>query len=175
MTTRNKRIIKNSIIVSNLVLLTLYFAWSVMQKENVLKNGQLVLLELAPKDPRSLMQGDYMSLQYSIGADRYKGIPETGYFVLHLDHNGVGTIDRFQMEASAVADGELLLKYDAWGRKTGAEVYFFQEGDAQKYGKAKYGGLKIDKHGNSILTGLFDEEFRLIKPDGTEKNNREIK
>ncbi|MFX7329222.1 GDYXXLXY domain-containing protein, partial [Acinetobacter baumannii] len=34
------------------------------QKEMLLKEGQLVLLPLAPVDPRSLMQGDYMALRY---------------------------------------------------------------------------------------------------------------
>ncbi|XOT97907.1 GDYXXLXY domain-containing protein, partial [Alcaligenes pakistanensis] len=28
--------------------------------------GQTVLLELAPVDPRSLMQGDYMSLNFAL-------------------------------------------------------------------------------------------------------------
>ena len=48
------------LIIANLVLLLVYFNWSVYQKEQTLKEGQLVLLQLAPVDPRSLMQGDYM-------------------------------------------------------------------------------------------------------------------
>ena len=52
------------LIIANLVLLLVYFNWSVYQKEQTLKEGQLVLLQLAPVDPRSLMQGDYMRLNY---------------------------------------------------------------------------------------------------------------
>ena len=52
------------LIIANLILLLGYFNWSVYQKEQTLKDGQLVLLQLAPVDPRSLMQGDYMRLNY---------------------------------------------------------------------------------------------------------------
>ncbi|KIG15596.1 putative membrane protein [Enhygromyxa salina] len=37
-----------------------------LQKERVLSTGQTVLLPLAPVDPRSLMQGDYMILRYEL-------------------------------------------------------------------------------------------------------------
>lgn len=41
-----------------------YDVWS---KERLLRTGQAVVLELAPVDPRSLMQGDYMTLRFSVG------------------------------------------------------------------------------------------------------------
>lgn len=52
------------LIIINLLLLLGYFNWSIYQKEQTLRDGQLVLFELAPVDPRSLMQGDYMNLRY---------------------------------------------------------------------------------------------------------------
>ncbi|UVV59202.1 hypothetical protein NXY28_26105 [Bacteroides thetaiotaomicron] len=36
------------LIIANLILLLGYFNWSVYQKEQTLKEGQLVLLQLAP-------------------------------------------------------------------------------------------------------------------------------
>lgn len=39
------------LIIVNLILLLGYFNWSVYQKEQTLKDGQLVLLQLAPVDP----------------------------------------------------------------------------------------------------------------------------
>ena len=54
------------IILLNLVLLLIYFNYSVVKKEELLKNAQFVLFELAPVDPRSLIQGDYMTLRYKI-------------------------------------------------------------------------------------------------------------
>ena len=45
----------------------------------------------------------------------------------------------------------------------GAESYFFEEGQAELFEKACYGGLMVDKNGNSILIGLYDENFEKIK------------
>jgi uncharacterized membrane-anchored protein len=44
----------------------------------------------------------------------------------------------------------------------GAESYFFEEGQAEVYAVAKYGGIKIDNAGNSLLVGLFDEDGELL-------------
>lgn len=41
-------------------------AWSVLGFETLLRQGRTVYLELAPVDPRSLMQGDYMALSYQL-------------------------------------------------------------------------------------------------------------
>ena len=157
---------KNIIIAINLFLLTGYFSWSTLQKEHTLKNGQLVLLELAPVDPRSLIQGDYMVLRYAIARgseSNFPKNPKTGYYVLQLDDNSVGTVKRIQANHQPVQDGEVIVRYQLWGDKIGAESYFFEEGKAGKFGKAKYGGLKVDKNGASILTGLYDYDFKLIE------------
>jgi uncharacterized membrane-anchored protein len=45
----------------------------IWQKEKVLRDGKVMLLRLAPRDPRSLMQGDYMVLNYE-AADRLQGL-----------------------------------------------------------------------------------------------------
>ncbi|MBK7988560.1 MAG: GDYXXLXY domain-containing protein [Ignavibacteria bacterium] len=62
--------------------------------------------------------------------------------------------------------GEYLIKYYAsnqWSVNIGAQSFFFQEGQAEKYAMAKYGGMKIDKDGNSLLVGLYDEQLRKIE------------
>ncbi|WP_351125065.1 GDYXXLXY domain-containing protein, partial [Shewanella sp. T24-MNA-CIBAN-0130] len=40
--------------------------YKIFQQEQLLANGEIILFELAPVDPRSLMQGDYMALNYDI-------------------------------------------------------------------------------------------------------------
>lgn len=154
-------------ILLNLVALLVYFNFNVIKKEEVLNNGQLVLLELAPVDPRSLMQGDYMALRYAIaeniGADE---LPKRGYCILKLDSHNRARRIRFQKDARPLYEGEYLIKYTAPNPTTiniGAESYFFQEGEGTKLEKAKYGGVKIDTQGNSILIGLYDENLNLIK------------
>lgn len=155
------------IILLNLVLLLIYFNHSIAKKEELLKDGQLVLLELAPVDPRSLMQGDYMALRYKISENiDFDTIPRRGYCVVVLDQNDKAERVRFQKDVTPLNTGEHLIEFttpDKWNINIGAESFFFQEGHAEKYEKAKYGGVKIDENGNSLLVGLYDEQLRKIE------------
>ncbi len=154
------------VILLNLCLLLLFFNYSVYQKEAILAEGTLVLLELAPLDPRSLMQGDYMRLRYKIAVeDNIKKIPKRGYCVVRLLPQGVAEKIRLQAHKTPLKKGEYLIEYtaDSWELNIGAPSFFFQEGKAEKYVKAKYGGIKIDRQGNSLLVGLYDEEYKEIK------------
>lgn len=155
------------LILLNLIILLVYFNFSVYKKEELLKNGQLVLLQLAPVDPRSLMQGDFMSLRYEISENfDEKDSPKRGYCVVKIGSDGIARKVRFQKDLTPLKTGEHLIEYrssDAWNINIGAESFFFQEGEAEKYEKAKYGALKIDDKGNSILFGLYDEKAKPIK------------
>jgi len=155
------------IIVLNLMIVLLYFNLSIFHKEQLLKGGHLVYLELAPVDPRSLLQGDYMALRYSISRDiQYDSLPKRGYCVVTLDPAGIASLSRFQKDQTPLYSGEYLIEYtipEKWQLHIGAESYFFQEGQAKKYEKAKYGGIKIDKAGNSLLVGLYDEQLHKIE------------
>lgn len=154
------------IIILNLIILIIYINWSILQKEKTIKEGVLALFELVPVDPRSLMQGDYMDLRYAIArASRKAKIPSRGYCVVKLDDNKIAQSVRFQATTSPLEEGEYLVKYFKSRRNLnlGAESYFFEEGTGERYEKGKYGGLRIDDAGNSILIGLYDEGFQLIE------------
>lgn len=154
------------IIVLNLVLLLVYLNYSIAEKETILKNGQPILLKLAPVDPRSLMQGDYMDLRYDISNNiNIEKIPKRGYCVVKIDPKGIAERVRFQKDPTPLSPGEHLIKYtspDSWRINIGAESFFFQEGDAEKYNNAVYGGLRTDKDGNSLLIGLYNEQLKQI-------------
>lgn len=156
---------KYIVIGLNLVLLLVYFNWSILAKENTLKHGALVLLELAPVDPRSLMQGDYMNLNYRITDQEDKDvINKRGFCILKKDSLGVAQKVRFQANLMPKAKDEVAVKYfsktignDIKLVKIGAESFFFQEGQGKSFENAKYGALKVDEGGNSVLVGLYDE------------------
>lgn len=154
------------IILLNLFLVMGYFVYSVLGKEKLIKEGTLVLLELAPVDPRSLMQGDYMQLSYKIAREfNHDSIPKRGYFVVKQDTNSVAQPIRIQSGREPLASGEFLIEYTApriWDMNIGAESYFFQEGNAARYDSARYGGVLIDKNGNSLLVGLYDINKQII-------------
>lgn len=149
------------IILINLIILLGLFNNSILQKEELLTEGQLVLLELAPVDPRSLMQGDYMRLNYEISNNiNTDSISKRGFCVVKLKENGVAEKVRIQEKRTPINVNEFLIEYTSreWrGINIGAESYFFQEGEAEKFEKAKYGGIKIDNKGNSLLVGLYDK------------------
>lgn len=155
------------IIAINLLLLLGYFHYSVASKEKILDKGTLILLELAPVDPRSLMQGDYMLLRYKIAdAARDTTMDRRGYCVVKLLPGKVAQHVRFQPTRSPLAADEHLLAYTSpnkWQIELGAESYFFQEGHAEKYDSARYGGLMIDEQGNSLLVGLYDQHLKKIE------------
>jgi len=154
------------VILLNLILILGYFGFAVVNKEKLLSDGKLILLELAPKDPRSLLQGYYMQLNYKMSRDLpYNEIPKRGYCVVRILPNGVGERVRLQTGKTPLNDNEWLIEYtnDRMRMNIGAESYFFQEGDVAKFENAKYGGIKVDKKGNSILVGLFDVQLRQIK------------
>lgn len=154
------------LIIANLVLLLGYFNWSVYKKEQTLKNGQLVLLELAPVDPRSLMQGDYMRLNYQEASSNLIN-DETatrGYAILKTDSHQVGKLIRLQNSLEPVNSNELVVKYKIVQNRIflGSESFFFEEGQDTLYQNAKYGGLKVDDKGESLLIGLYDEYLQPI-------------
>lgn len=144
--------------------------YSIQQKEGVLANGQLVLFQLRPLDPRSLMQGDYMRLRYAdVSAPKTEvamDMPPQGTVILKLDENNVAAFSR-RDDGSALLDGEFRMQYKLWRSegtlRYGAKSFFFQEGDAKLYEQAKYGVLRVDAAGASVLVGLADENRKLIE------------
>ena len=159
------------LIIANLILLLGYFNWSVFKKEQTLKDGQLVLLHLAPVDPRSLIQGDYMRLNYEATSSSPVLIDEQtatrGYAILKTDSNQIGQLIRLQNTLTPLNDNEVVIKYKIVDNRIflGAESFFFEEGQDTLYQNAKYGGLKVDDKGQSLLVGLYDENLQQIQPN----------
>jgi len=139
-----------------LALVVAVFVGLVVQKERVLRDGEPVLLRLAPVDPRSLIAGDYMRLSYAIRADVHW--PADGWLVLRPDANGVGQLVRPYAPGEALAPGELKLRYRRRQSqmRLGAEAFYFEEGDAELYRSAAYGELRVASSGESVLVGLRD-------------------
>jgi uncharacterized membrane-anchored protein len=147
-----------------LVAILVAINWQIARKQATLRDGRTVLLRLAPRDPRSLIQGDYMALRYEIAADsRLTSAIENrsdGTIVLRLDENGVASFARLY-DGGALGPDEALLRFRDRGSFNGlwlgAESYFFEEGQAERYSNARYGELRVDSSGSSILVGLRDE------------------
>lgn len=65
--------LKLYIISANMLLVLGFFFFNIIKNESILNDGETVLLELRPVDPRSIMQGDYMALRFSLGDEVRRG------------------------------------------------------------------------------------------------------
>lgn len=135
----------------------------IVQKEALLANGRVLLLELAPVDPRSLVQGDYMALQFRLAEDLLaveRLLADAagngdGRLVLRNDADGIARLVR-RDDGRALQPGEFLLRYRVRHGvvKFATNAYFFQEGTAERHAAARVGEFRVDEGGDAILTGL---------------------
>jgi uncharacterized membrane-anchored protein len=159
---------KGIAILAGLAILALV-NYSIYGRERLLTEGNVVFLQLAPLDPRSLMQGDYMALRFQVVNDLRPRVanesPHDGYVVLTLDDRRIGTFARIDAGAPLAAN-EARMHYRMRDRqiKFATNAFFFQEGDAKAYGKARYGEFRVGGDGDSILTGLRDEQLAPLGP-----------
>ena len=155
---------RNLLLFGGLLLVLAAVNVSVARKEALVANGQVVLVELAPVDPRSLISGDYMRLEYALASNAEVSWPRDGRLVVRLDERGVAQFVR-RDDGRALAPDERLLQYRRRARRirVGSDAFFFQEGHAARYADAKYGELRVDRAGGSVLVGLRDAALQPLR------------
>lgn len=139
--------------------------YGVVQKENLIRTGELVFLEIGPRDPRSLIQGDYMAIRYRIPAQfRVDDLPHSGQLVVKRYETGASEIVGFYDGQKRLAADELLVNFYKRGGdiEIGATSFFFQEGQAETYQNARYGELRVAPSGEAVLVGLADQNFKTL-------------
>jgi uncharacterized membrane-anchored protein len=138
--------------------------YGIAARERTLREGEVVLLELRPTDPRSLMQGDYMALRFGLVDElrNDKDLPGDGYAVVTRDAHQVAHLERVQDSAEPRAAGEVPIRYRVRGGavRVASNAWFFEEGSAKRFDSAKYAELRVDDGGAALLTGLRDESFQ---------------
>ena len=142
---------------------------TVWRYEHAMSSGEVVLLRLAPVDPRSLMQGDYMRLNYEIAreltsrdarATQNKG---SDTLVIRLDAHQVATLVADGKPDRLASDERLLQVHQSerqW--QIGPDAYFFEEGTGDQYQAARYGEFRLQADGKTLLVGLRDEAYQPI-------------
>ncbi len=149
---------KSRILWISLIFFLCLFNFMIVQKEQLLASGKEIYLELVPVDPRSLLQGDYMTLRYRIATDaglKTEG-SEDGYIVTKLDANLVATFSRVASTNEPVAQNELKIKFRRRGStvKIATDAFFFQNGQASVYSGARYGIVRVGDDGDVLLVGV---------------------
>ncbi|MFP6763547.1 MAG: GDYXXLXY domain-containing protein [Planctomycetaceae bacterium] len=158
---------KSAFLVSTAGVL-IVFNWMILDREQLLDSAQTVYLELAPRDPRSLLQGDYMVLNYVVTGEAGSRVgrqARSGWLVLRLDARRVGHLARIDNGQPLAAD-EIRIRFTRNQRvEIGAESFFFQEGTADRYQSASYAALQVAPDGDCVLTGLLDSKLQPTMPD----------
>lgn len=145
----------------------------VREAEAAIAAGREVLLPLRPRDPRSLMQGDYIAIEVDAsGLPAPETAPGPTLARARVDANGVA---RFVGLAGADPAGEDALiavrprraagrwMSDAATRWfVGSDAYFFPEGEGAAYQGARYGVFRLAPSGRAVLVGLADEKRRRL-------------
>lgn len=163
---------------------------AIVQKERILSDGQTVLLELAPVDPRSLMQGDYMSLNFALSQNLSAlswGLPKDVLakmdaqqwvvVAVKLDENKVAQLkgvyleqdgqERLWSEEGPVAEPSDVMRLRMRRHRSnwtpGTDAWFFAEGSADRFDAARYGEFAVVEGGQSLLRAMLDEDRKEIK------------
>lgn len=152
----------------SLAVLFIYTGWTVFKAESAIENGKTVLVRLAPVDPRSLIQGDYMTLGYDL-PEYIDTTNDTGKLIAKIDQNKVAIFVRGASDSEEnLKENEVLIRYSRdysrWQDQIiiGTNAFFFEEGTAELYEDAEFGEFKITADGTAYLIGLRDEDFNLL-------------
>jgi|GEM_PF-158463 len=146
-----------------------FLAAQVASSESQLSHGQRIKLQLAPLDPRSLLQGDYVQLRYEItepallseearaALDRQPRVA----LVLAPDAGGVHRFQRIYQAGEALAPGEVRINarwMEYAGFRYGIETFFVPEGtggDVQR--DAKFAEVNVAASGNALVVRLLTQ------------------
>jgi uncharacterized membrane-anchored protein len=144
-------------------------AWGVWTNERILSGGQTVFLELAPVDPRSLMQGDYMVLNYALNASIIqKQSRDDGYAVVRLDAQRIARLVRthadLSPEGSSLKPDELVIRYRVRNHRVqiATNAFFFQEGQEPLFRNARFGEFRLSSNGEPRLVALRDADLKKL-------------
>lgn len=160
---------KRMVLVPVILLQFALIGYQIWNSESILSQGQSVKLELAPIDPRSLLQGDYVRLNYTIssldGPELSAG--KKIRVVLRKQENGVYGYSGYFEQAGAWNQPYQAQSTDVIinGRTTGSdrveygiESYFVPEGTGLEVERtAKFSYVKVGKKGDAILERLSEK------------------
>ena len=142
-------------ILASLALTLVVANFAIWQKEALISTGRPVFIALAPADPRSLMQGDYMTLNFQLPPLETLRTARHARVVARIDSRGIAVIRRLATDQPLAVD-EIMIELvpTGSGLRPASNAWYFKEGEAQRWSVAKYGEFRIDGNGRALLVNL---------------------
>jgi uncharacterized membrane-anchored protein len=160
-------LIRRAIMLVGLAIVLVAINTTIRARERLLTEGEKVYLELAPIDPRSLMQGDYMALRFALGREIDKALASArvdGLAVIRLDNKNRATFVRID-QGQPLAAGERRIAFKTRDREVRivTNAYFFQEGTGRAFEGARFGEFRLSPDGRALMTHLTDAQLKVLK------------
>ncbi|MBL4659924.1 MAG: GDYXXLXY domain-containing protein [Alcanivoracaceae bacterium] len=145
---------------------------NINKKQHLIANGEVLLFKLTPVDPRSLMQGDYMRLRFELAAkiqdhlrllNGQTTIPaQQGFAVVMKDENNVVSfVDLFHNQQITDTQYMIPFKFRNYRVVFTTNAFYFQEGQASHFQKARFGQFKM-ADGEMLLLHMLDEDLKVL-------------
>ncbi|WP_018650846.1 GDYXXLXY domain-containing protein [Actinobacillus capsulatus] len=164
---------KASIVASGTVALLVLFNQKIGIYEEVLASGKPIILQFVPRDPRSLMQGDYMEMHYQLNNEVQLQLNSSEieygkhYALLSTDNNGVAHLCRLEDSHPTNFEGcdvdvYIPMKIKGyWDITLPTHEYFFPEGKGEYFSQAEYAEYRF-KNGKVLLYRLLDKDLKAL-------------
>jgi uncharacterized membrane-anchored protein len=144
------------ILLAGALITLLFINALIINKEIDLANSIEVKIPLAPVDPRSLMQGDYMRLHYKIDRS-IVGEHKEGQLIVTLDSDGFAK--KFELYNNEILENnQHLLNFSAKKYRDlhiASESFLFEEDRGDYYAKATHAILNLTPSGTTLLKDLY--------------------
>lgn len=138
---------------------------SIAAMESIIRTGHTIYVALAPVDPRSMMQGDYMALNWELpqrlaprGATRL-------WAKATIDPRHVASIRALSPEPPPAGPDEIVIALTAKKGRwiVGTDAWFFKEGTAKVWQAARFGEFRVAPDGTAMLVNLVDQNLQPIR------------
>lgn len=148
------------------------FVAIILRYEHHLGQAQSIYAELKPVDPRSLLQGDYMVLNYDLNLHDMseQDIKNKSSLIGYVYLDAHRRIIKTNLDFTRFNEGEKAIKLVLKNPNNqldslypAANSFLFSEGLATCYNDAEYAHLRVNSNGKALLVGLVDQNLKSLQ------------
>ncbi len=147
------------------ILMVSFIAYNGVKNEVALQSGKEVRLALAPVDPRSMLQGDYVTLRYDISTLPGTVLPSNKKIKVVLtptseglyEYGGYYKIEGKWNKSYEPSDDDIVMNgttYSDHDVQYGIESFFIPEGAGDSFEGITTAIIKVSESGNALLIEL---------------------